>query len=74
MNNIYKEIRNNLKTNGLKTGIMTISRGYVEFIEPVDSDFNEQCISSEQYGKVMLYCYDKNMKLLNIQQAGIFNN
>ena len=74
MTNTYKEIRNKLILSGVNAGIITINRGYVQAVEPVDSDYNEECCKTGHYSKVLLYCYDKNKELLNIIPAGSFNN
>ena len=74
MSKTYKEIRNKLILSGVNAGIISVNRGLVQAVEPVDSEHNEKCCNNKQYSKVMLYCFDKNMKLLNVIPAGNFNN
>ena len=74
MTNNYKEIRNKLILSGVNAGLISINRGLVQAVEPVDSEYNEQCCNSREYSKIMLYCYNKNMELLSIIPAGNFNN
>ena len=74
MNKTYKEIRNKLILSGVNAGIITVNRGLVQAVEPVDSEHNEKCCNNKQYSKVMLYCYNAEMKLINVISAGEFNN
>ena len=74
MTNTYKEIRNKLILSGVNAGIITVNRGIVQAVEPVNSEYNEQCCNIKAYGNVMLYCYDVNMKILNVLPARYFNN
>ena len=74
MTNTYKEIRNKLILSGVNTGVIYINRGQVQAVEPVNSEYNEKSCNIKAFGNVMLYCYDRDMKLLNVIPARYFNS